>query len=178
MPEALLVDDDENYLRGLAELVEREGFAVRIAGTLAEARDRLGERLPDLIVTDLRLPDGTGLDLRKDPDVGARAELILVTGHASVDSAVQALRTGVLDYLTKPIDLPRLKTVLANVARTLQYKNEVNTLRDELRKLGRFGCMIGASDAIQRVYDLIARAAPTDVTALVTGESGTGKELV
>jgi DNA-binding NtrC family response regulator len=178
MPEALLVDDDADQLSGLAELVEREGFGVRTAMTLEEAREQLAERVPDVVITDLVLPDGSGLDLRRDPDAAARSEIILVTGHASVDSAVQALRTGVLDYLTKPIDLPRLKTVLANVARTLDFKSELNSLRGELRKLGRFGRMIGASAMMQKVYDLIARAAPTDVTVLVTGESGTGKELV
>ena len=82
------------------------------------------------------------------------------------------------DYLTRSIDLPRLKTVLANVARTLEYTSEIGVLRHELRKLGRFGPMIGASGAIQEVYDLIARVAPTEATVLVTGESGTGKELV
>jgi DNA-binding NtrC family response regulator len=84
----------------------------------------------------------------------------------------------VLDYIPKPLDLPRLRAVLANVARTVSVKKEVGTLRSELRKFGRFGPMIGISERMQRVYDLITRAAPTEVTVFVTGESGTGKELV
>src|SRR5262249_53818489 len=120
-----------------------------------------------------------GLDLLKmlEEEPG-KTQMVLVTGNATVESAVEALRMGVTDYLTKPIDLPRLKSVLANVARTLDYTSEIGNLRFELRKLGRFGPMIGASSSIQQVYDLIAKVAPTEATVLVTGESGTGKELV
>ncbi|HKA28318.1 MAG TPA: sigma-54 dependent transcriptional regulator [Candidatus Binatia bacterium] len=179
MPDALLVDDDPNQLRGLCELVEREGFATRMATTVAEAQALLNESLPDVVLTDLVLPDGSGLDLLKAlQEEPSKTQVVLVTGNATVESAVDALRLGVTDYLTKPIDLPRLKTVLANVARTLEYTGEIGVLRDELRKLGRFGPMIGASGTIQQVYDLISKVAPTEATVLVTGESGTGKELV
>jgi len=179
MREALLIDDEPSQLRGLTELVEREGFTTRGAATIAEARAMLADRMPDVVLADLVLPDGSGLDLlgvlEDDP---GRTQMVLVTGNATVESAVEALRRGVTDYLTKPIDLPRLKTVLANVARTLEYTSEIGVLRHELRKLGRFGPMIGASATIQEVYDLIARVAPTEASVLVTGESGTGKELV
>jgi DNA-binding NtrC family response regulator len=175
--EALLVDDDAQQLEALAEVVQLEGFAVRTAGSLAEARERLAERTPDVIISDLMLPDGNGLELREHP-TAAETEMVLITGQASVDSAIQALRTGVLDYIPKPLDLPRLRAVLANVARTVSVKKEVGTLRSELRKFGRFGPMIGISERMQRVYDLITRASPTEVTVFVTGESGTGKELV
>jgi DNA-binding NtrC family response regulator len=176
--DALIVDDDADHLEGLAELVAREGFTTRTATTLAEARAAIAEAVPNVVLTDLVLPDGNGLDLRCDLEDTCGAELILITGHASVESAVDALRAGVLDYLTKPIDLPRLKTVLANVARTLDFKQEIGSLRGELRRLGRFGKLIGGSTAMQRVYDLIGKVAPTDATAFVVGDSGTGKELV
>jgi DNA-binding NtrC family response regulator len=175
--EALLVDDDATQLEALAEVVQLEGFAVRTAASVEEARQRLAERTPDVIISDLMLPDGNGLELREHP-TAAETEMVLITGQASVDSAIQALRTGVLDYIPKPLDMPRLRAVLANVARTVSVKKEVGTLRSELRKFGRFGPMIGISEPMQRVYDLITRAAPTDVTVFVTGESGTGKELV
>jgi DNA-binding NtrC family response regulator len=175
--EALLVDDDATQLEALAEVVQLEGFAVRTAASVEEARQRLAERTPDVIISDLMLPDGNGLELREHP-TASETEMVLITGQASVDSAIQALRTGVLDYIPKPLDLPRLRAVLANVARTVSVKKEVGTLRSELRKFGRFGPMIGISEPMQRVYDLISRAAPTEVTVFVTGESGTGKELV
>jgi two-component system, NtrC family, response regulator HydG len=179
MPDALLIDDDPSQLRGLAELVEREGFTTRTAADIAGARAALAERMPDVVLSDLVLPDGSGLDLltvlEENP---GKTQMVLITGNATVESAVEALRRGVTDYLTKPIDLPRLKTVLANVARMLDYASEIGELRGELRKLGRFGPMIGASRPMQEVYDLIARVAPTEASVLVTGESGTGKELV
>ena len=103
---------------------------------------------------------------------------MLVTGHASVETAVEALRRGAADYVTKPVDFARVKMVLANVARTRELKEEIGNLRGELRELGRFGPLIGASSAMQKVYDLIARVAKTEATILITGETGTGKELV
>jgi len=91
---------------------------------------------------------------------------------------VHALRLGAVDYLTKPVDLPRLKTVLATLARTLEMKGEIGALRTELRRMGRFGALIGASPPMQKVYDLIGRVASTDAGILLTGETGTGKEVV
>ncbi len=178
MPVALVVDDDPNSLSALAELVENEGFATVTAGTLADARARLASTPPDVVLVDLMLPDGGGLDILPDLDPTHRAEVILITGNATVDSAVAALRIGVLDYLTKPVDVRRLKTVLGNVSRTLALKEEIGTLREELRQLGRFGRLIGNSTAMQRVYDLVVKVAPTDATVLLVGHSGTGKEVV
>src|SRR5258706_2485190 len=178
MPVALVVDDELNSLSALAELVENEGFATVTAGTLADARARLAQTPPDVVLVDLMLPDGSGLDILPELDPTHRAEVILITGNATVDSAVAALRIGVLDYLTKPVDLRRLKTVLGNVSRTLALKEEIGTLREELRQLGRFGRLIGNSTAMQRVYDLVVKVSPTDATVLLVGLSGTGKEVV
>jgi len=178
MPVALVVDDEPNSLSALAELVENEGFATVTAGTLAQARGRIGQTPPDVILVDLMLPDGSGLDLLQELDPAHRTEVILITGNATVDSAVAALRTGVLDYLTKPVDVRRLKTVLGNVSRTLALKEEIGNLRDELRQLGRFGKLIGNSAAMQKVYDLVVKVSPTEATVLLVGLSGTGKEVV
>jgi len=177
LPKALIVDDEPDFRESLRALVEREGFEVATAGTLHEARSRLAEGHPDVVLVDIKLPDGDGLDLVRDEEVAARSELVVVTGHASIDSAVEVLRAGSLDYLTKPLDRGRLKSVLTNVARTRALKEEVSSLRGELRELGRCGRLVGRSKPMQEVYDLIERVAQTDATVLLSGESGTGKEL-
>ena len=178
MPHALVLEDDPNFQSALAELVEREGFSTSVASTLEEARALVIKRPPDVALVDLQLPDGNGMDLFRDGERPASTEVVLITGHASVDTAVDALRMGASDYLTKPLDVARLKAVLANVARVRELKEEVGTLRAALRKLGHFGPLIGTSPAMQKVYDLITRVAPTDATVLLTGDSGTGKDLV
>ena len=176
MPHALIVDDDTSFQLGLAEAVRLEGFTTATAGTLALARTELAKGAPDVLFIDLNLPDGTGLDLLQEMET--IPETVLITGQASMETAVQALRRGVSDYLTKPVDFARVKMVLANVVRTRELKEEIGGLRGELRKLGRFGSLIGASTSMQKVYDLIARVAKTDATTLITGETGTGKEVV
>src|SRR3989442_10820440 len=122
------------------------------------------------------LPHGKGLDLLEVED-GPRPQVVLITGNATVETAVEALRTGARDYLVKPVDVPRLKAILTNISRTIAMQEEIGALRGQLRQLGRFGSMIGNSPAMQRVYDLVAKVAPTEAGVLVVGESGTGKEL-
>jgi len=178
VPRALIVDDDPEIREGLAEVVGLEGFETTTAASLSEARQRLAKTRPDVVLADLMLPDGKGLDLLEAVEDGPRPQVVLITGNATVETAVEALRTGARDYLTKPVDVPRLKAILANVSRTLAMQEEIGTLRGQLRQLGRFGPMIGNSAPMQRVYDLIARVAPTEAGVLVVGESGTGKELV
>jgi DNA-binding NtrC family response regulator len=178
MLHALLVDDNNDFLTGLAEITKQEGFEVTLAGSLREARECIARGPVDLVVIDLELPDGKGIELLKELKDTTRSDVIIVSGMATVDSAIDALRLGALDYLTKPLDLRRMKAVLANVVRVRSLKDEVGTLRGELRKLGRFGRLIGVSPSMQAVYDLIAKAAPTDAAVLITGKSGTGKELV
>jgi two-component system, NtrC family, response regulator AtoC len=178
MLHALLVDDDVNFALGLAEVVGREGFSTKTANTLKEAKAELARAVPDVLLVDLHLPDGSGLDLFKEMEGSPGAEVILITGQATVDTAVEAMRRGASDYLIKPVDFSRVKQVLTNVARTRELKEQIGNLRGELRKLGRFGPLIGASPPMQRVYDLIAKVAQTDATVMLTGETGTGKELV
>ena len=176
MPIALIVDDDLSFQLGLAEAVRLEGFTTTTAANLEDARQEIAKNPPDVLFIDLNLPDGTGLDLLQEMET--IPETVLITGQASMETAVQSLRCGVSDYLTKPVDFARVKMVLANVSRTRELKEEIGGLRGELRKLGRFGGLIGAAPAMQKVYDLIGKVAKTEATIVITGDTGTGKEVV
>ena len=174
----LVVEDDDDTRDILTRLVRAEGCDVRAASTLEQARALISESRPDVVLTDLLLADGKGTEVLVQMQHDPGTEVIIVTGNASVDSDVEALRLGAHDYLTKPIDVPRLKQLLVGLRRTQRLTAEVGRLKGELRRLGRFGPLVGSSPAMQQVYDLIERVAPTDATVLLVGESGTGKELV
>ena len=178
-PRALIVEDDASFRGALGEYVRNEGFLVATSADLRQAREELAQNPPDVLFIDLNLPDGSGLDLIAAASVnGAQPETIMITGDASVETAVQALRHGASDYLSKPVDFARVKMILGNVARARGRKEEIGGLRGELRKLGRFGPLIGASPAIQKVYDLLDKVARSDATILITGDTGSGKEIV
>lgn len=178
MPHVLIVDDEPNTLAALAEIISAEGFTVGTAQDLRQAKIQMVRQTPDVILADLKLPDGNGMELLEGLDPKVPIEFILITGHASVESAVDALRLGVADYLVKPINMQRLKAVLDRIPRSGDLKAEISSLRGELRRYGRFGRMLGNSPAMQSLYDQINKVAPTEATVLLVGESGTGKELV
>jgi DNA-binding NtrC family response regulator len=177
MLRALIVDDDVDFAKSLAALVEREGFSVSTASSIKEARASIANGPPVLITADLHLPDGSGIDLLREVESVADCDVVVISGQATLDSAIEALRLGALDYLTKPLHMPRLKTILGHVTRARALKEEIGSLRHELRKFGRFGPLVGNSPAMQKVYDLISKVAPTQASVFITGESGTGKEL-
>ena len=176
MPHALAVDDDPNFLSALADLIESQGFTVRVATTLKDARGLIGHRAPDLALVDLYLPDGNGIDLLPDLGSGATAKIVLMTGHADVDSAVEALRLGASDYLTKPLDIGRLKGLLADFAEHPPL-SPAGSPEPPAVKEGPSGLMLGESPPMQALYEMLTRVAPTDASVLVIGESGTGKDL-
>jgi two-component system response regulator AtoC len=177
MAHALIVDDDPDVVEWLETVARMEEFTIARAHSLREARIELGRQRPDVLLTDLRLPDGEGIELVHELERPDATEVIVVTGHATVDSAVAALRAGASDYLVKPADLERVQAVLRNAKRTSALHHEIGELRDELRKLGRFGRILGGSPRMQLLYDQVSRVAPTSATVLLIGESGTGKEL-
>ncbi len=177
MAHALIVDDDPDVVDWLQEVARMEGFTVARAHSLRDARIELGRQRPDVLLTDLRLPDGEGIELVRELEKPDATEVIIVTGHATVDSAVAALRAGASDYLVKPADLDRVQAVLRHARKTSALQHEIGELRDELRRLGRFGRILGSSPRMQVLYDQLSRVAPTSATVMLIGESGTGKEL-
>jgi len=177
MAHALIVDDDPDVVDWLQQIALMEGFTIARAHSLKEARIELGRQRPDVLLTDLRLPDGDGTELMPELEQPDATEVIVVTGHATVDSAIAALRAGASDYLVKPAELERVQALLRHARRTSALHHEIGELRDELRKLGHFGRILGGSPRMQVLYDQLARVAPTSATVLLVGESGTGKEL-
>jgi two-component system response regulator AtoC len=177
MAHALIIDDDADVVEWLQEVARMEGFTVARAHSLRDARIELGRQRPDVLLTDLLLPDGEGIELLRELDKPEATEVIVVTGHATVDSAVAALRAGASDYLVKPADLERVQAVLRHAKKTSALQHEIGELRDELRRMGRFGRILGSSQRMQVLYDQLTRVAPTSATVMLIGESGTGKEL-
>jgi DNA-binding NtrC family response regulator len=177
MPHVLIVDDDPETREALVSIIAADGLTTATAGDLREARIHLVRQTPDVVFTDLQLPDGSGVDLFEDLDPRSGVEIVVITGHATVESAVTALKMGASDYLVKPINMQRVKAVLDRLPRAGDLKAQIGTLRGELRRMGRFGLMLGSSPAMQSVYDQVGRVAPTAASVLLVGESGTGKEV-
>jgi DNA-binding NtrC family response regulator len=178
VPHALLVDDDADAAETMAMLIASEGFTVATAGTLRDARRQIALQEPDIILLDLMLPDGSGMELFNDAKALPNAELVLITGHASLDTSIQALRLGAADYLVKPMSLKQLQGVLSRVTRPSAMKAVAGDLETQLEKEGHFGALWGRSEPMRRVYQQIARVAGTAVSVFITGESGSGKEIV
>src|SRR5262249_53233783 len=178
MSHVLVVDDDPDFAHGLAQVIGNEGLSVATAGSLGEARARMASRIPDMLLVDLKLPDGSGIELVQDASTGAvSSDVVLITGHATVETAVEALRLGASDFLTKPIDHARLKMFLASFTRTRDLKDEVGALRKELRSLGRFAPLVGRATAMQDLYDLVSKDASSALTVFLLAEPGTANEL-
>ncbi|MDN3922331.1 sigma-54-dependent transcriptional regulator [Roseateles violae] len=179
MAHVLIVDDEIASAEALAALVAREQCSVATAHTLLEARRQILLQRPQLVLLDLQLPDGCGMELFADDALLAHSEVVLITGYASIESSIEALRQGAADYLLKPVAPGQLQELLARfIERPTGLQAEAADLERELAERGRFGRICGRSAAMQRVYRQIARVAGTGVTVFITGESGTGKELV
>jgi DNA-binding NtrC family response regulator len=175
----LIVEDDAATRKGLADLLSLWGYEVASAGDGAEALERAAEEPPAVVVSDLVMPGTDGLALlsalRSDHP---EAAVIMLTGQGSIENAVQAMKEGAYDYLTKPLDPARLQVLLEKALDRAETAREVHRLRRELRHRGAFGCLVAGAPPMQEVTRQIEQVAPTDATVLVLGESGTGKELV
>lgn len=177
MIRVLLVDDHGNVRRSMALVLEHNGMAVREAASATEALALLGDRHTDVVVTDVRLDrdaDGTAL-LRAIKDRDPEIEVILITAFGTIDQAVDAIKSGAYEYLTKPVDPGRLAITVRRAAERRALSSEVRLLRAEI---GNEAEIIARSAAMQGVVREAVRLADSDSTVLVTGESGTGKELI
>ena len=175
----LIVDDDDATRAGLAELVRTWGFVTDAAANGEEALSLITSFRPSIVVTDMVMPRMDGLSLLKAlKDDVDQLKVILLTAQGSVETAVEALKDGAADYLTKPVDTPKLKLLLERFAELNAQKRENEVLRRQLREKGSFGRIVGHSPKMRKIYQVIEQAAPTPASVLIIGESGTGKELV
>jgi DNA-binding NtrC family response regulator len=180
MPLSLLIVDDESSLRDFLSIVfEGEGWDVRAAASLHEARERLHESEPDLVLCDLMMPDGSGLDFLREMKAQSEAvPVIMITAYTSTQSAVSALKAGAYDYIAKPFDIEELKIIVRKAVERRDLEAENVHLRTALEERFTFANIIGKSSRLQQIFGVVARIAPTHSTVLITGESGTGKELI
>ncbi len=178
----LIVDDEATFARNAARFLERAGHQASVAGTVAQAQAMLREQAPDVVVLDYRLPDGTGMDLIQHiRSSEAQLPIVLITGHGSIELAVQAMKAGANDLLTKPVGLPELRSRVEALARHQRDASRLQYFEAREREAGHE--LIGDSPAMQALRERIDRIAAIDSEGmrppvLITGETGSGKELV
>jgi len=175
----LVVDDEPSILRLLNEALTQWGYQVKTAATAREAIEALRTGLFDAAITDIRMPDMSGLELLREIKKHDDAiEVLVMTGYPTIASAVEALKEGAYDYLSKPLILDELRHLMARVTERRFLKGEVHSLRARLGEELAVNELVGNSPPMQRVKDIIAKVAATDSPVLIEGDSGTGKELV
>jgi two-component system response regulator PilR (NtrC family) len=176
----LLIVDDEASLRDFLSIVfEDEGWRVETAGSVAEARAAVAKSEPDLILCDLMLPDGSGIDLlREVKTTTPSVAVVMITAHTSTKSAVEALKAGAFDYIAKPFDIDELKIIVRKAVERKELEDENVHLRTALEERFTFSNIIGRSTRMQDIFSVVQRIAKTNSTVLISGDSGTGKELI
>ncbi|MBM4364066.1 MAG: sigma-54-dependent Fis family transcriptional regulator, partial [Deltaproteobacteria bacterium] len=174
--ELLVVDDEAQILATLKKALTLEGYAVDVAGGVRLAETRLSRSTYDLVLLDVALPDGDGIELlARQRSQGSTTPYVLMSGHGTIETAVRALRLGALDFLEKPLSTDRLLVVVENALRLTRAEEEARALK---AAAGHFDELLGESEAMVRLRDHVLRAARSRATVLLTGERGTGKELV
>jgi DNA-binding NtrC family response regulator len=175
----LIVEDEENERTGLAELVTAWGYSADTARDGAEGFEKVGSWSPSIVITDMKMPRMGGLELlEKIAGDSKTVAVIVVTAQGTIDSAVNAMRMGAYDYVTKPIDTNRLRTILQNASKQIGANVQLEVTRRTLRDRGMLGQLVGTSKKMKDVFHLIEMVAPSTASVLITGASGTGKELV
>jgi two-component system response regulator PilR (NtrC family) len=177
---ALIVDDEESMQEFLDIFLTKEGYQVRTAGSVEKAIEILSEENFDVVISDIKMPGHSGIELLRivkaaNPDTA----VIMITAYASLDSAVNALREGAFDYITKPFEVNQIKYAISRAVENKRLKEENKILRHQIRTGGaEMDDFVGVSKSIRNIRDFVKKIAPTDSTVLITGESGTGKEVI
>ncbi|MFQ3547203.1 MAG: sigma-54 dependent transcriptional regulator [Termitinemataceae bacterium] len=175
----LVVDDEKNIREGLAAALEMDGYEVIVAADGDEAYKRFQKGDIDLVITDLRMPGLSGEELlRRINTESPGVPVIVLTGHGTVETAVEAMRNGAYDFLTKPLNLDRLSLLVKRALQNRELVLQHRRLEEELERNKTFEMFIGNSPAMRKIFDTIRQVAPTKASVLITGESGVGKELV
>ncbi|MBM4167371.1 MAG: sigma-54-dependent Fis family transcriptional regulator [Ignavibacteria bacterium] len=179
-PIALLIVDDENIVRdSLSKWFREDGYSVGTAENAVVALRQMQTQHWDIILLDIKMPGMDGIELQqKIKEIDATATIIFITAHASVDTAVQALKSGAFDYITKPIDPDHLSHLVLNAIKHRALQNENATLKEQISEFLNPDDIIGDSPQMKKVLELTQTVARTDTTVMIRGESGTGKELV
>jgi DNA-binding NtrC family response regulator len=179
MPRILVVDDEKAMRESLNDWLKEDGYQVGLAESGNKAIDMARNDPWEVILLDLKMPGMNGLEtLKKLKEVRPDAEILMMTAYATVDTAVQAMKEGAFDYLVKPFDPDEVEMLIQKIVAHRDLVLENILLRKKLEETYQFDEIIGKSDVMQEVFELITRVAPTDSTVLITGESGTGKELI
>src|SRR6267154_4838674 len=175
----LIVEDEENERTGLAELISGWGYRTDTAADGVEALEKIPAFAPSIVITDVKMPRMGGMELvEKLADLAQSIAVVMVTAQKATDTAFHAGRMGVQDYIEKPIDFRRLRSILTNIGEIVNARTENETLRRSLRDKGALGRLVGASIEMQEIFRLIEQVSPSTASVLITGASGTGKELV
>ena len=178
-PLLVVIDDEQGILDVVGRFAQRAGYETETFSSGREAIAQLQTRRADLVLVDLRMPDVGGLDvLRAIRDIDPRCQAVLMTGYASVETAVEAIKLGATDYLSKPLDLARLEQLLSTVRDDIERRRNLLSIESDVARRLEFAGMIGRGPVMQELFGMIRRLAPHVRTALITGETGTGKELV
>ncbi|HUG40129.1 MAG TPA: sigma-54 dependent transcriptional regulator [Longimicrobiales bacterium] len=178
-PKVLIADDEKHVAEGLQMILSEDGYDAAMATDGKEAWDKIQSNEYGLVLADLKMPKLDGLELfAKMREAGIDSEFIMITGEASVDSAVEAMRYGAYDYLTKPLDLERLKALIPKALEKYEVRTANLQLQKKLESLTKYEDMIGSSEEMREIFTIIEAVAPSNASVLIIGESGTGKELV
>src|SRR5918999_2444851 len=175
----LIIEDHADSAEFLRLLLEPEGYVVKTAGTAQKARELVAAFAPDIILMDLMLPDVEGLDLLRElRTLRPESQIVVVSGHGSISVAVEAMESGALSFIEKPLNTSVLMAQLHKASEKLALTAENRRLRAELDENATYAGIIGRSKAMRQLYQLIKSVAPTDANVLITGENGSGKEIV